>query len=241
MLNIRFRANKFVILFVGRTGSTYLQEMLDSHPQIRALGEGLAELKNNGAHQQLKWVEWALTPPILGRYRAVGFKTKLVDILDPQGFALILKKQRVKIIHMQRRNRIKSVISYFNAKRLWEHTEQWNLYSGYDRLPAFSINLEKFNEALINREKVEIELNEFVKMLSLPVLPIFYEDLLTQKNNVLSNINSFLGVETKQVISQTKKATSDNLKAAVENFNELRSHFIGTSYESMFDEVLFEE
>ena len=37
---------------------------------------------------------------------------------------------------------------------------------------------------------------------------------------------------------QVRKNTNDDLREAVSNFDELRSHYIGTPYEQMFDEVL---
>ena len=37
---------------------------------------------------------------------------------------------------------------------------------------------------------------------------------------------------------QVRKNINDDLREAVSNFDELRSHYVGTPYEQMFDEVL---
>ena len=36
----------------------------------------------------------------------------------------------------------------------------------------------------------------------------------------------------------TVKVTSDDLRESIENFDDLREHYVGTEYEAMFDEVL---
>ena len=75
----------FVILFVERAGSTYLITALKSHPGVLALTEKFDALRKEGkgSAEQLEWAKAFLTPPLLGRHRAIGFKTKLVDVLDP--------------------------------------------------------------------------------------------------------------------------------------------------------------
>jgi hypothetical protein len=40
------------------------------------------------------------------------------------------------------------------------------------------------------------------------------------------------------VTGQTLKITSDDLRAAIVNFDQLRANYVGTQYEPMFDEVL---
>jgi len=91
-----FRGNKishFVLLFEGRTGSSYLIESLDAHPHVRAKGEYLVKLRDKGAEAQLSWAKRSLTTSFITRYRAVGFKTKLRDILNPEKFrALLIEK-----------------------------------------------------------------------------------------------------------------------------------------------------
>jgi hypothetical protein len=46
------------------------------------------------------------------------------------------------------------------------------------------------------------------------------------------------GAETRPFQASTLKATSDDLPGAIAKFDELRSRYIGTRYEQMFDEVV---
>ena len=80
------QVNPFVLLFVERAGSTYLTSLLNSHPDVLALREQFDVLKQagKGTEAQLAWARELLTPPLIGRNRARGFKTKfdtaLVDL-----------------------------------------------------------------------------------------------------------------------------------------------------------------
>ena len=234
-----FRNNvcRFVILFEGRTGSTYLIESLDSHPNVRALLEMLVGLRKDGAKAQLEWARKALTPRILGRYGAIGFKTKLRDIINPTEFAELLREMHVRIIYMQRRNRIKAVISMINSRRLKNATNDYNLYSQNDRLAPITMDLDKFDDMLLFREKLDSKLEAYVNHLKLPTMTLYYEDLWTDDCSALKSTYNFLGFPFKQTQGKCLKNTSDDLREVIINFDELRSRYIGTPYESMFDEI----
>src|SRR5262249_43296180 len=111
---------RFVLLFEGRSGSTYLMESLDAHPQVVAAHEILTELKlePDVARLQLERTRAFLTEPRDGAIAAVGFKTKLADVVDRDAFAALLRALDVRIIHLRRRNLIKLALSVLNAKRL---------------------------------------------------------------------------------------------------------------------------
>lgn len=240
-LYLKHQVNRFVILFVGRTGSSYLLSLLEKHPEIRAFGEETRVLKEKGSAAQLAWINASLTTPAIGRYGAVGFKTKLVDVIDHLAFADILKDHQAHIIHMRRRNRVKAVVSRINAQRIWELTNRWNLYNEQDKLPPLEITPSEFNGLLEEREAVENELDNFVKRLELPVLVLYYEDLLVRREAVLRQVYDYLGVRNYPAQADTLKNTSDDLREVIVNFDQLRAQYAGTPYEPMFDEVLASE
>lgn len=234
----RHQVNRFVLLFVGRVGSTHLINLLDSHPNILARHDEITEVKDKGAENQLRLVRAFLTPPLIGRNKAVGFKTKIANILDLEGFTQLISQNHCKVIHLLRRNRVKSVVSHFNGKRLAEATGMWGLFDESKRLPPFSIDLEEFDKVLKNRERVDQELESYIQGLSLPNVKICYEDLMQHPNSVLDELFKYLEVEPHTVQSSTLKITKDNLREELINFDELRAKYIGTPYEMMFDEVL---
>lgn len=238
LLYPRKNVTRFVLLFEGRTGSSYLISSLDQHPKVRAMEEGLVILKKEGHYAQAQWTCKALSVPILSRWGAVGFKTKLRDISDPEQFARLLQELNVKIIHMQRRNRIKVTVSEINCNVLYQRTNYYNVYKEQDQLPPISIELEHFKKILKMREDLDNRLSNYVADLGLPILEIYYEDLLIDERSTLKNTYEFLGVPARHTRGKSFKNTSDDLRQALLNFNELRTAFAGTPYESMFDEIL---
>ncbi len=150
---LRNQVTPFVILFVERAGSTYLTSLLDSHSDIVCLREEFAVIKEKGgtANDQQEWAIEFLSPPLIGRLKGKGFKTKLTDIIDPAGFAELITKLSCRVILLQRRNTIKAVVSTINAKRLHEKVGTWNLLNESDRMPAFEIALDDFQSRIAER------------------------------------------------------------------------------------------
>ena len=234
------QVTRFIILFVERSGSTYLATSLASHPQIHALREQFAILRQEGktASQQLEWANQFYTVPWVGRNKALGFKTKMVDILDPAGFAQLLERHKTRVIVLLRRNSVKAVVSTINAQRLWEKTGNWNLLNEKDRNSAFEIDPNEFDRLLRLREQWDQEMVSYASRLSLPQLTLYYEDLLVDEDAFLNTVYSFINVENKPAHGVTIKNTKDDLREAIVNFTQLRARYSGTIYEPMFDEVL---
>ncbi len=247
MIFWRFQVRRFVLLFEGRTGSTYFMEALAQHPHIEARGEMLDPLLAQGAAAQLAWTRRYLTPPWRGPHKAIGFKTKLRAVLDPLQFADLLRRHRVFVIHMQRRNRIKSVISTFRVMQLnaqkndtdrQRPAERFNIYAPDQRPPPLPVDIAKFREILQQRTQREQALAAYIADLRRPTLDLFYEDLMLTPTRTFDQVFDFLAVPSHPVSGQAIKLTSDDLRHVVLNFDELRSAFTGTPYLSMFDEVL---
>lgn len=237
---LRKDVTPFVILFLERDGSTYTVSMLSSHPEINVVYERfhVMKKKGEGAKEQLDWANDFLTPSTIGRDKAIGFKTKLIDVIDPAGFAQVLHDKQCHIIHMQRRNIIKATMSKINARRLHKKTGNWNLYKEDDRLEPIDVDLDMFDELLQEREQREAEMRSFIGELQLPKLNVCYEDLLLDRDGVLEQIFNFLDVKWFPVESKTKKNTKDDLQAVMKNYDEIRAHYAGTRYAEMFEEVL---
>jgi LPS sulfotransferase NodH len=226
---------KFVILIMGRSGSTNLVEALNSHSAIYAKGEFLTTKEE---YRRLRVARRFLTQSHSEEYSAVGFKTKLKDVPNLEEFARLLREVGTLIILLRRRNVIKQVVSRINSFRLYDTTGDWNLYNEGNRLPPATIDPVSFKETLEEVEKERQELERYVELLDLPTLSLYYEDLLVDQRATLERICSFLGVAYESLQGQAIKHTADDLRQAVSNFEELRLQYIGTRYEEMFDEVL---
>ncbi len=234
----RFEVQPYVLFLIGRVGSTYLMELMNSHPNIHALSEELHDLQEKGSAAQLQWVRQYFSPPLIGRYKVIGFNTKLEQVLDLHEFGKLMKEFKCKVLNLQRRNRIKGTVSYFVGKKLSESTGMWGLFKDEDRPSAIYIDPVEFDEHLRIREQLQQDQDRYITGLGLPTLPLCYEDLLVNKDDVLQQIFTFLGVKQLPVQAASLKITSDNLRDAILNFDELKAKYIGTQYETMFDEVL---
>ncbi|HZD10501.1 MAG TPA: hypothetical protein VE553_04095 [Candidatus Binatia bacterium] len=237
---LRPQVTPFVILFIERDGSTYMIGMLESHPAIATVYERFAVMRQKGQDgaAQVNWAREFYSAPLVGSTAALGFKTKLVDVLDPSGFVALLREKRVNIIHMRRRNRVKAVVSRINARRLYEATGNWNLYKKSDRMPPMTIDPDMFATYLHEREEADDVLSAFVSDLQLPTFKVTYEELLVDREAMLTQIFAFLNVPPYPVQEKTIKHTKDDLRQVVKNFDELRAQYAGTPYHSMFDEIL---
>jgi len=237
---LRSQVCRYVTLFVERSGSTYLATLLSSHAEILAKREEFAHLRQRGVDGpgQLEWARTFWTPPWIGSNKAVGFKAKLVDILDPAGFARLLVDRKVRIIQLQRRNLVKAVVSTLNAKRLHDASGNWNLLKESDRLPAFRIDCGEFDQLLQDRIRWDEELESYASKVPLPRVKLYYEDLLREKQRFLDQVLDFIGVRPKPVQAKTLKNTKDDLREVILNFDELRGKYAGTPFDTMFDEVI---
>jgi len=227
----------FVIFFQGRVGSTYLIEIMASHPEIFAVGEKFHDRRKNPAVQLAAMREFLIPTNVQG-YRAIGFKTKLHDVGDPKGLAKLLREQRAYLIYLGRRNRVKHAISWIMAHHLYQTTGDWNLYKHEDRPAATAISPTDFQTSLKWVEERNQALIDYVMSLELPTLSLYYEDLLTNEQENIRLALSFLGVQPLAEKGNAIKVTDDDLRNVLVNFEELRSFYAGTRYEQMFDEII---
>jgi len=233
---------RFLILFEGRSGSTYLVEALDNHPDIRAGKEllGAVKAKRNWSESQLEFLNEYYFGHETEKYRAIGCKTKHRDIPRKRELAQWLHDNQVKIILQRRRNRVKRMVSVVNGLRLREETGDWNLYRSEDQRGGIEIDVDKF-EQWLQRDEDRLEvLVDYATSLQLPTLSVYYEELLTSAESTIERICGFLEVPYQPLEGNCLKNTSDDLSDAVVNFNELKNRFIGTVYEEMFDERLMQ-
>ncbi len=235
MLVVRPQLVRFVILFPGRTGSTFLVSALDSHPDVEAKGEVLDGLRAKGVETQRAWVNRYLRGPAVGRSKAIGFKTKLRDVLDQEAFTAAVERYNTQIIVLDRRNDVKHAVSRITARVLRERTGRWNRYEGSEELGLLEIDPEDFASRLGAVEEEKGVIRSFVDGLDRPHLHIDYEDLCADPPATFETVFKYLGVRSLPVAGATLKNTSDDLREVIANFDELRKLYAGTPYEAMFD------
>ncbi len=226
------------MLFPGRVGSTYLISGLDEHPDVRAEGERLDGLRARGAQAQLEWADRYLRGPLVGGHRAVGFKTKPRDVLDPGAFGELLRARRARIVLLGRRNDVKHAVSRITAKALHESTNRWNRFDESEKVPPVTVDVDDFDRRIRQIVADKEAVAAYAEGLGLPMLRLDYEELLVDPDAAFGLVLDFVGVRRMALRGRTLKNTSDDLRDAVANLDELRSRYAGTEHEPMFDEIV---
>jgi len=226
------RKTNFILLFIGRSGSSYIIDMLNSHPDIVAERELLVPFDDSES-------EYNCLNNLYNKQRdvnisAVGFKTKLTDVYDVGQFTKMLDEFDTKIIYLYRDNVIKQTVSRINRKRLHDDREHHNLEKGDKKLPAFSIETEEFKRWFEETNNRSLEIHDYVHNVKRPQLRISYEDLLENHDLVFKRIFDFLDVEPHKMESKLVKNTSDDLKDVLLNYDELKNLYKNTKFEEMF-------
>lgn len=200
----------FVIFGMGRTGSTLLASLLNSHPQICCDGELFH------ARRRLLNRFWRRYPLSYLAYRqqytkwvrhkvAYGFKlhTKLRgdQIVHTDRFLKTAAHQGWKIIHLQRAHLFDQVISGFLAN-------QTGRYFGDQRQQESSVQLTfpvaDFVKCVEQSQAIRQRHQDLLA--TIPHLPIIYEqDLADQANWVktAARICGYLGIPAHSVVTST--------------------------------------
>lgn len=225
---------RFLILFPGRTGSTYLISCLQAHSQVIAEFEKLCD---KTSEQQQAFVREFYDTPRHRRIRAVGFKTKPKTIRDHDGFAAMMRERGIRINQLRRRNLVKAAVSTINARRLFDLTGEWNRSNTIKEVGPLLVPPEKLVEMIDLCAHDRAEVKRYVDFLKLPTITLDYEDLLADRKAFFAQIAGFLEIGRITLRGAFEKNTNDDLRHALVNYDEIHSHFSGTVFEEDFSQA----
>lgn len=247
---------RFVLLSTQRSGSTWVVDMLNSHPRVVAY----TELFIHGASTRTKWAGekdidfWQvlvkqpgapsgrfgrarLLWSYLGRvYRdrpdvdAVGFKLMYsqLRVARPLVPALVLK--RVRIVHLVRRNALDIVLS----KETGAARGSLHARAG-EQVAAVKVSLptDDLLERLRSHEQEIERARARLRRLRLPCLEVGYEDLVRDREAGFARIFEFLGVPAvAELSSSLQKLNPTSHEELIENYDDVRALLAGTPFES---------
>ena len=240
------RSNFVVALFTGRTGSTFVQNSLNRHPDIEFKGEFLAKVvKDENAA--------VLQEQLIGRFFARRdkkihvFKTKIQDIKNLEVLRQNILSHDCIVIHSYRTNVVKQCISGMRPRKLLEETETnfglrlprnliaKSVASGIRPLGKMVIEKRRLDGALSYFSQNAKTLCEFLESLrDVHVIEMAYEDLNDHEALVLNSLIAYMGLRPIEWEETILKHTSDSLRDVIENFDELAEMYRGTPYYEMF-------
>ena len=242
---------RFIILGRSRVGSNFLRSLLNSHEQIRIFGE----IFRNADAIDWDMPDYQTTPAQLKLYQsdpvdffekqvfhrlpksisAVGFKIFYYHAPENTVFSKIwphmLAQNSLRVIHLKRRNILQTHLSRKRAVL----TDSWvNTDGKKEKSPPIRLD---YDELLADFEQTRQWENEFdARFARHPLFNVAYEDLSADPGSVINSLQAFLGVDPQPLSAQTHKQSSMPISAEVTNFLELKARFLGSPWQSFFEE-----
>lgn len=228
--------NKFVIFCHGRSGSTLLLNLLNSHPDINCDGEILS--RKVFSPSLLIKCRSLISPKEVYGFKLLSYQLRDVQkIDDPKGFLRNLNSKGYKIIFLRRSNMLRLVLSVMYA----EFRNEWHHLQSEGRVEHKKKMIVDVTEMLKRlRESDETYSFESELMNGLPHIPISYEhDLENSKTHAatIKKIADFLGVPHSLPSDPSiVKITPKSLEGFIDNVDEIRQSLMGTKFEKYLED-----
>jgi len=249
-------ACQFIVLSSQRTGSTYLQQCLTTHPALLCRGEIL--LGYGGTYSNLPtkllrrfrrlrtlWqglasgallfpgraIQDALYSEIPDEIQGIGFRMMYNQMERDRRVLPELKKiENLKVIHLCRQDKLKQFVSL----KLMHDQARYKRFTAHvtSGVEPVCIRIDP-EEATSFIRKVEAEHTHYSKVFQqFECLEIKYEEMIGESglNQAASKaICDFLQVPVAPMLSKQVKMNPDDLSQTVQNFDELRMAVEGMS------------
>lgn len=255
----------FVVVYYGNTGSSWLVQTLASAPGVAILGfEPLEEWAwKADSDVKLAWLHNALSPPherdgpvfdvwmeglaaspqigklTLGDFSMVGLKMTGGAIQDLEALLSLLKERATKLVFLQRSNRIKHALSLYRY-----HEEKRSQFEWAGERPPSKLKFRRFDYWVKDSTRLHRDLGAFqararAELDPSAIITVQYEDFVTPqgKGDVIERLAVFLEIASPSLdASRFEKATPDDLRAAVINYDQLRHRYRNTPLAIHFED-----
>ncbi len=239
----------FVVIAQQRTGGHMLMNLLNAHPDIHCnsdiltrdvLAHGEEWTFQEGFRFPPKYPERSPVPP--GKKpQWIGFQIKMKQDLH----RTIRKRKGLNIVLLQRKNRLATLLSRNVSHRLGGYADPARGISLEDaplrraEMPPLRIGI---HEAQRFFEEWSAKTDEVLHCLEgTDWVNVFYENLCQDAEKAMRPVYEHLAVPFHPVGFTAGwgavKLDSRPLPQAIENYEELKSHFIGTPWQDFFVEV----
>jgi LPS sulfotransferase NodH len=209
---------RFAMIGNARTGSNYLLDGLKSSPAIRMYHEIFA------AHHRDVGKDFEKVLSTVYQYesrstQAVGFKVFYNHLTDEEWKKLVESKD-LKVIHLTRRNRLRTVISLEIAFKTGRWTKAGN--SSDPREKRIFLEPSKLFKRL---EQIEAgETTTRARFCDRPVLEIVYEDMVQSPKDVFASVGQYLGVDGIDPAKiRLKRQNPEPLAQLIVNYDEIEA------------------
>lgn len=238
------RPVQFIIVSNGRSGSNLLLSLLSSHPRVKHCGEYYTDnrMKREDFSGRDLLGEFQVQMNRSGFEKAVG--TKFLYYQLEAAYAekfkvpalrpvqeLVLSSTDFRIIHLTRRNLLRTVVSMLVAAKT-------GIYRAHDQkqLPK-DASIEVSPTDCIQRMQAIRGYENLARQwfCGHQVLEMVYEDLVSDQHRETSRLLEFLHVDDMKLKGRMVRQ-SKSLKDSVANYGELVKALTGTEFESFLSE-----
>ena len=243
---------KAIILTTQRTGSTFLVECLQSHPEVFCLGEMLVGghvpipgLVYRSRYATKAWrvlTSGALFPRrMMDRYFALGtrpvmaFKAMYNHIGLPWTRRYLRVHSEIRILHLRRHNLLKQYVSHELIRVPREG--RWDPHT---TAPVAAASIPVSSEAALRyMRRIRAEHSEHERLFSQhPRMQLSYESMIGGDHlaeGVAREVCDFLGIVQRPMRSKLVKMNPANLRDMITNYDEFARDISRTEFADLLD------
>ena len=212
---------KFVILCTPRSGSNWLHTLLNSHPSIFSYGEILRRTKEGNQFKTNPKLQALVFKPHHHNIKAVGLKM-FYEYFDDEEYKSVCKEviadSDILIIHLTRKKTLAQYVSLKKAQK----SQKWSHSGSTSFTSAILLDTKYYNR--YKKDQLQLRKRVMNNFKNHQVLEISYEDLLTNSNNSMFQIQSAFRVNQRKLFSLLQKQSTTSLTKQIinwEDFEEL--------------------
>jgi LPS sulfotransferase NodH len=216
---------RFAIIGNARTGSNYLLDGLKSSPSIRMYHEIFAS-HNRRVGEDFEKIFSKVFQYESKSTRLVGFKVFYNHLTEAE-WNKLLACQELKIIHLTRRNLLRTVISLEIAFKTGQWTQSGK--SGVPREKRVLLDPLKLIQRLEQIEEGESATRR--RFCDRQILEIVYEDLVRSPQEVFESVGRYLGVagiDPGRI--RLKRQNPETLQQLILNYDEVQAVLQNTRF-----------
>ncbi len=225
------KKSRFFVFAQGRTGSTLLTDLLDSHSQIFCHEEIFGDHNIGPILFPSRYTDGFAKSVDSSIY---GFHVKVYQLKNNTNIKNIskwLKSMELsgwKIIYLWRRNLLRHAISNIKARK----TNMYHSREKGSKRRKIDVNLDEVESKIKGRK--EWRKTEKKCLNNVDYIDIVYEDDLIGEDSQIQacyRIFDFLGIKREKVRSRLDKVTPNRLEDVIRNYEAVVERLRGTEYE----------
>jgi hypothetical protein len=218
-------SQRFAIVGNARTGSNYLLDGLKTSPSIRMYHEIFAD-HNRPVGRDFEKVLATVFQPESKSTQMVGFKV-FYNHLTEEEWQKLLAYRDLKIIHLTRRNRLRTVISLEIAFKTGHWTNSRT--SSAPKEKRVSLDPTKLIKRLEQIEEGEMDTR--CRFNDRPILEVVYEELVRSPRQVFESVSTYLrvdGIDPDKI--RLRRQNPESLQQLIVNYDEVKRALQDTKF-----------